>query len=234
MKRRARSRRTRHASRRKRAGDPYQEHLEKERQKALDDVEKDGRDRWLVDWKGRKHEVSINRRTMTYNVRFSDGTAVQVQKSGSGATSVTNHTGDRSKGHAASEMVKKIDRYEEAMSMMYSSRDASVCRQCQAAQERSGRTASMNLLDEIVDKQEVMYTGKYITNRDDLGGAVRGLLVDVYSELADRLEVDGRTEQALRRFKRIVNEHDRMQPEDLKNQIAKAANLLGLDPGIFF
>jgi len=87
------------------------------------------------------------------------------------------------------------------------------------------KSASSDLIiDGLIDRMDFYDVYGDVEEEDE---ATAQLMLDVFEELADALEPDRKVKMALNRLKNVANGRLR-NVADIRNQIAKAANLLGM------
>ena len=98
---------------------------------------------------------------------------------------------------------------------------------CVKCKKKVKKSSGSDLADMVMPSADVMDAAYKL----DEGN--RQLLMDVYDELRERISVDRGTLEALHRLMNVVGGHTR-RPDDIRNQLAKAANQLGLKTPLSF
>lgn len=94
------------------------------------------------------------------------------------------------------------------------------------------KVASQSLIEGLLPQRDVISCIRKIKKTDEQSS---NLLRDAYLELSDQLDITDNQRYALNRMKNVVENCDRMQPAGIRNQVFKAADMLGmrLPSGIF-
>ena len=97
---------------------------------------------------------------------------------------------------------------------------------------QTDKVASQSLIEGLLPRRDVVSCIRKIKKTDEQSSK---LLRDAYLELSDQLDITDNQRYALNRMKNVVENCDRMQPAGIRNQVFKAADMLGmrLPSGIF-